>query len=360
MGMFVAVARLLVAIYFNPRYTKPVNKHRGAPAMRTRFLAATAACLGLFALLDVSFAADPPATQRTTDRAKTTNRDTTDRSKIDKKTEGDAIRVSQLRGLTVRNSAGEDLGEIKDLMLDMGEHGRIRYAALSFGGFLGLGDKMFAIPYRSLKLQHDADKDNNFVVFDVSEETLKNAPGFDDDHWPDMADRKWMESADKRHKVDVHAGNTDVHVRAEGREDAGNAKSTRKDKEQNWRLHRASEAIGMKVRNGNGDKLGKVEDIVIAMNSGNIRYVAMSFGGFLGIGDKFFAVPFDAVMLQYDADDNDYFVMFDTTEEQLDKAPGFDKDHWPDFANEKWAQDVQEYYKAHRTEAKATKRTRVK
>ena len=79
--------------------------------MRTRFLAATAAYLGLFALLNVSFAADQPAarpaTGRTTDRATTTNRDTADHGKVDKKTEGDAIRISQLRGLTVRNSAGE-------------------------------------------------------------------------------------------------------------------------------------------------------------------------------------------------------------------------------------------------------------
>jgi hypothetical protein len=103
-----------------------------------------------------------------------------------------------------------------------------------------------------------------------------------------------------------------------------------------------------------------VEDIVIGMHRGDIRYVALSFGGFLGIGDKFFAVPWDAVMVQYDANSKDHFVMFDATKDQLKNAPGFDKDHWPDLGNEQWAKEVGEFYKGHRREAKATRETRVK
>jgi sporulation protein YlmC with PRC-barrel domain len=316
--------------------------------MRVRVLATVLTCLGLAGLLSNCVSAtDKAATERATDRtAVATN--------VDKKIGGAAARVSQIRGMTVRNSAGKDLGDIKDLMLDLGEHGHVRYAALSFGGFLGMGDKLFAIPWRSLKFQHDPDKNKNFVIFDVSEDTLKNMPGFDKNHWPDMADRRWMEDVDKHHQVDIRAGNTEVDVRTDRKTE--NAAHN----DHNWRLHRASQAEGMQVRNAGGDKLGKVEDIVVGLNQGDIRYVALSFGGFLGIGNKFFAVPWDAVMVQYDADSKDSFVMFDVTKDQLKNAPGFDKDHWPDFANEKWASEVGEFYKDHRREAKATTGTRVK
>jgi sporulation protein YlmC with PRC-barrel domain len=284
-------------------------------------------------------------------------------AKVDKKTEGNTLRVSQARAMTVRNSAGKDLGEIKDLMLDMGDHGHVRYAALSFGGFLGLGDKLFAIPWRSLKFQRDAAKNKDFVLFDVSEETLKNMPGFDKDRWPDMADRRWMEATDKHHGIEVRAGNTEVRVRTDVNGDRSAARqevNNDPNREHNWRLHRASEAVGMQVRNAAGEKLGKVEDIVIGANAGDIRYLALSFGGLLGIGDKYFAVPWDAAAVQYDANSKGFFVMFDATKDQLKNAPGFDKDHWPNFADEQWAKQIQDHYQGHRREAKAAGTTQVK
>ncbi|HVX14339.1 MAG TPA: PRC-barrel domain-containing protein [Pirellulales bacterium] len=308
--------------------------------MRLTIAAASAAC---FTFVGLASAADPapPATPRATGERE---------QRFDKKTAGDAVRVSQIRGMTVRNSGGKDLGDIKDLMLDMGGHGRVRYAAMSFGGFLGMGDKLFAIPWRALKFQHDSEKNKDFVIFDATEESLKKTPGFDKDHWPDMADRTWMQDVDQHHGVDVKAGNTEVHVRtnndrAAERRDVRTPADTAQN-EHNWRLHRASEAIGMKVKNAGGDKLGKVEDIVVATGSGDIRYLALSFGGFLGIGDKFFAVPWDAVMLQHE--NKEHFVMFDVTKDQLENAPGFDKDHWPDFGNEKWAATNDQHFTAHR------------
>jgi sporulation protein YlmC with PRC-barrel domain len=316
-------------------------------AMRVHVLATIFSALGLFGLLLSPASAIEPAAN---------NRAANEQVRVDKKTDVNTARVSQVRGMTVRNSAGKDLGEIKDLMLDMGERGHIRYAALSFGGFLGMGDKLFAIPWRALKFQHDADKNKDFVVFDVSEDKLKNMSGFDKNHWPDMADRSWMEATDRHHGIDIRAGNTEVHVRT----DAPNDRAVVRNSDRNWRLHRASEAVGMQVRNGSSEKLGKVEDIVIGTTAGDIRYLALSFGGFLGIGDKYFAVPWDAVAVQYDADGKDFFVVFDATKEQLKNAPGFDKDHWPNFGDEQWAKQIQEHYQGHRREAKATSATRVK
>jgi sporulation protein YlmC with PRC-barrel domain len=91
-----------------------------------------------------------------------------------------------LQGDKVVNRLGEQLGEIQDIMLDV-PSGRIAYAVLSFGGVLGIGDKLFAIPWSALTL----DADRECFVLDIDKEQLKNAPGFDKDHWPSMADPAW-------------------------------------------------------------------------------------------------------------------------------------------------------------------------
>ncbi len=91
-----------------------------------------------------------------------------------------------LRGDKVVNPDGEDLGEIETIMLDV-PNGRIAYAVLSFGGILGMGEKLFALPWESLTL----DADQKRFVLDIDKERLKDAPGFDKDHWPAMGDAQW-------------------------------------------------------------------------------------------------------------------------------------------------------------------------
>lgn len=91
-----------------------------------------------------------------------------------------------LLGNAVCNSDGEELGEIQEFMIDMAS-GRIAYAVLSFGGLLGLGDKLFAVPWAALKL----DTANKRFTLDVPKAVLKDAPGFDRKHWPSMSDQTW-------------------------------------------------------------------------------------------------------------------------------------------------------------------------
>jgi sporulation protein YlmC with PRC-barrel domain len=93
---------------------------------------------------------------------------------------------STISGDKVVNRQGEDLGDIKDLMIDV-DSGRVAYAVLEFGGFLGLGSKLFAVPLSAMEV----DPENHRFIFDQSKETLKNAPGFDKDNWPNFSDRDW-------------------------------------------------------------------------------------------------------------------------------------------------------------------------
>lgn len=90
---------------------------------------------------------------------------------------------STLSGDAIKNPQGESLGDLKDIMIDTNS-GKVAYAVLSFGGVLGMGDKLFAVPWESLAV----DGENKCLLLNVSKERLKDAPGFDKDHWPNFAD----------------------------------------------------------------------------------------------------------------------------------------------------------------------------
>lgn len=93
-----------------------------------------------------------------------------------------------LIGMRVVNNSREDLGKIEDVLLDT-RNNRASYAILSFGGMLGLGDKHFALPWEALVF----DMTQKLAIIDVEKERLKNAPGFEKDAWPDVADAAWGE-----------------------------------------------------------------------------------------------------------------------------------------------------------------------
>lgn len=104
--------------------------------------------------------------------------------------------ANTLIGDSVVNAAGDDLGEIKAIMLDV-TSGRIGYAVLSFGGFLGMGNKLFAIPWSALTL----DAGEKRFVLNIAKERLENAPGFDKGHWPSMTDASWATQLHKYYDV---------------------------------------------------------------------------------------------------------------------------------------------------------------
>lgn len=103
--------------------------------------------------------------------------------------ERNTLSATTIIGDDVRNVAGEDLGEVTDIMLDL-ETGNIAYAVVDMGGFLGIGGKLFAVPWSAMTLDTD---EHEFVV-DIDKTRLENAPGFDKDDWPDFSDRAWGKS----------------------------------------------------------------------------------------------------------------------------------------------------------------------
>jgi len=102
----------------------------------------------------------------------------------------------------------------------------------------------------------------------------------------------------------------------------------------------SSSICGTEIRNHSGDDLGKVEDLMVNTMTGEVDYAVVSFGGFLGMGDKLFAVPLQA--FKVDADDEN--LVLSESKERLENAPGFDKDEWPRQPDPKWNQSVRAYY----------------
>jgi hypothetical protein len=106
-----------------------------------------------------------------------------------------------LIGDGVVNGADQDLGDIKEIMLDM-QTGQVAYAVLAFGGFLGMGEKLFAVPWQALHL----DTVKHRFVLDVNKDRLKHAPGFNKDAWPDMADIEWANQVHTFYGTDPNRG----------------------------------------------------------------------------------------------------------------------------------------------------------
>lgn len=88
----------------------------------------------------------------------------------------------------------------------------------------------------------------------------------------------------------------------------------------------ATSIIGDKVENFDGEDLGQIKNLMVNINTGNIEYVVLDFGSFLGIGGKLFAIPFRALSL----DPVRHTFLLNKDKESLKDAPGFDKDHWPE------------------------------
>lgn len=104
--------------------------------------------------------------------------------------------ASAINGTQVTNRDGEDLGKIEELVIDV-EYGRILYAILSFGGFMGMGSKWFAIPWMKLEPSSTEKK----FALEVTKESLESAGGFDKDNWPEM-DRNWGKAIYEHYGVD--------------------------------------------------------------------------------------------------------------------------------------------------------------
>ena len=117
--------------------------------------------------------------------------------------------------------------------------------------------------------------------------------------------------------------------------------SARTAEENRIRAFRARDIIGSNVINLEGQQIGTITNLVIDIDTGKIVYAALEFGGFLGLRDKLFAVPWQSLA----AVPAEGLFILDQSKKTLQKAPGFPKNNWPDIGNKKWRAEIYQYYK---------------
>ena len=107
------------------------------------------------------------------------------------------------------------------------------------------------------------------------------------------------------------------------------------------RLIASDKVEGTPVYNGSGERLGEVYNFMVDKRSGRVAYAVMSFGGFLGIGQKYHPIPWQ--VLTYDTDLGGYVV--DLDKETLKGAPSFARDEAPDWGSRDWETHIHDYYR---------------
>jgi len=304
------------------------------------------------AFATAAVADDKPAGQTVTDPA--ADRTLTSETSLHYAGEYHGCRSQSIIGKSVQDSAGKDIGQIKDLAVDP-DSGRVAYGVLSFGGFMGIGDKLFAIPWRSLEFLEGGENDGK-VQLDVTKEQLERAQGFDESNWPNMADERWartthttfnqrpywetdysptrqMDAATTQAETHGQTGNDDMADEVMARDEQPSPVSER--------IVRLSKLLDTKVMNSQNEKLGAIEDAVIDTGQGQIAFVVLASGGFLEIGEDLAAVPYDSLNVQ--GEDQ---IVLNVDKQKLTAAPRIAKNNWPDESDKSYVVRLYRYYGA--------------
>jgi len=239
---------------------------------------------------------------------------------------------SDLIGMKVVSQEGDSLGKIEDVVLHPG--GEASYAVLSFGGWLGMGDKLFAMPWTVLRtIEADTAKKDSArsLVLKLDKERLKTAPGFDKKNWPTTANPNWARDVDA-----FYSGDVNPNVKRPVDAAAQTSVIT-------WK---ATELKGADVKTPTGEQIGEIEEIAIDTN-GRVSYVALSVGDYLGTDERSVAVPWDSLKCSLGGEKSDKkLITLASTKAQLEEAPEFKegKEKCSEMCDRKWISGVYDHF----------------
>ncbi|MBA3312418.1 MAG: PRC-barrel domain-containing protein [Planctomycetota bacterium] len=225
-------------------------------------------------------------------------------------TKGQLHEVDDLVGAKIRNAKGEDLGEVEEMVVDVND-GSIRYAVVSYGGFLNLGDKLFAVPLKAMTLRNNEDNESFFIV-DIDQQRLEDSKGFDDDHWPNFADKSFTASVNTTYGIEDQAESS-------GKQGA---------------LYKLSTFDGVNVRDQGNKELGEIERILIDAEQAKVAYLALEVkeegANAQRDGDALLLVPMNQFTLK--TQDDDTFLQVSAAADKLRGAPTATKEQLEDAA----------------------------
>jgi sporulation protein YlmC with PRC-barrel domain len=253
------------------------------------------------------------------------------------------VRASRLIGMDVRNPQGENLGNVSDLVLDT-QNNRVHYVVLSHGGLFGIGDNLFAFPMQSFAVAPDL----RHLVLNVDRATLRDAEGFDRNRWPDLADDQYWGGVDRRFGQQPATGAAQPQYQQRQSPMAGQqpqmgqyGTGQQATREQQLRQQQAGQQQHMAQRQANrraselmranivgidDRNIGNIDDIVIDVRSGDVKYAVVAFDRGWFTQDRLVALPLN--QFQQVAGRNQF--QLPMTQEQVAQAPGFERSRWAD------------------------------
>lgn len=224
--------------------------------------------------------------------------------------------LSKLMGASVFSSDSGPVGNVKDIVLDSSRH-HAGYIIISCDKVPGLADRLAVIPYSSVRFTGGKEAR---VSFDLQK--IKSGPTFARGQWPADVNAQTYATADSYYGMQANVEPNGMKAQPAAAEVG---------KENTW-TERAGALLGRPVENARGEGLGDLKDIVIDEKSGDTLYGVLSFGGMMGVGDKYFAVPIDDFKIEPGRSS----LVLDANKEQLKRASGFDKAHWPSRPPQPW------------------------
>jgi len=240
---------------------------------------------------------------------------------------GRANRAHDLIGMSVKNGQNEKLGKVNDLIVDL-PTSHIVGVILSTGGILGAGSKDLLVPPAAFT-SDAADKTLRLMA---DKNKLTAAPEFDA--------KKWEEGAQDASLTGVYEYYGQPPYHAWNEPTVHNHNLARRAA-----YERASKLIGMQVRNSQDEKVGKVEDLVVSLESSRVHEVIVAAGGFLGLGDEYSAVPPSSFGFNAQRD----ALQLNVTKEAMKNAPHFKANEWPNFEDPNYVNGVNRSYNVDNT-----------
>jgi sporulation protein YlmC with PRC-barrel domain len=220
------------------------------------------------------------------------------------------VKSSTLAGTDVVSTDGDDVGEVSHALVDA--QGKIQFVVFDVGGFLGVGERVVAVPWGSFQVVPDETRPH--LVYNGSQADLEALPETDD--------------------IDLGGGQIDAN-----------------GTDYNGLVSLGQTLTDFNVVDANGQDLGEVEDVILDLNAGQARYGLVDFGGFLGLAENTVAVPWQRmqVLAGEDGEPNDTVFQLNVTEDTLRDAPVFDENDfrtWPDPADPNWDADIRNFWDA--------------
>ena len=236
-----------------------------------------------------------------------------------------ARKASEILGLEVRNARDDDLGDIKDLAIDP-RSGDIAFGVVSFGGFLGIGDELYAVPWKAFSMA-TVEGDKLQMRLDVDEDRLEQAPELTDENWHQLSQTDTKNRLCEFYGVDPRGMEREKQIPAQHQ--TGQSAP---------RLLKASAVMDMDIVDNEGEEIDNIEELVLDPQRGSVAYVVLPFEG------QSVAMPWQGIEVRQEMEDGEPELRLTVPSSKLAQAPRFDEDDLRRMTDPIWIREVFVFY----------------